>query len=215
MNKKEFIKLKLNNSWSYFNGIKFESVFDRKYFKLGSIFKKENKFFCLTHQGLELLSKHKANKKIIKFLTENTTIKIDVIPVSKKKVKIQIKLLDKMPIEIILNKSDPFINQIDNNTNNTIDNNKLKNEIHDKSQLLLKNIIKINPRITRKGNHLIVRSVDKRIYSIDITTSSVYFNNNQICIIIPYPYNKFLNTIDLVISKALILAYRPQEIYRI
>ena len=208
MGKKEYIRMKLNHNWRIFNGSSFEPVFSEKYFKIGSIFKKDKKMFFLSDHGLEPVPKYTANRKMLLFMLENTSAQIRINKLSKRKVQVYIKLNNNNIIETTVRYGDPFLTNIRKN------NYKAKDRIEEKSLSLLDEIIKKEPRISRSGNSLIVRSINRRNYRVSITTAGVSTSTGSgICVVVPYNRSHNLNNIDLALAKALVIAYKPGGIY--
>jgi hypothetical protein len=207
----EKIKLELNNNWEFFTGTNFQRIYDQKYFEMGNILRKNGKkYFELNSGGLTPLLKYNAYRKMILYVLKNSCVQIRRDNLSKRKTLIWLELGYKNEIELVVRKSDPILKEINNN------NSKTKQKIHEKSMELLLNLVKRDRRISFKdSNTLEILSRNGKKYLLNLDSGSVKSSTGRSsCVqISPWGIRRQLDSADIAITKALMIAHSPESIY--
>ena len=208
---KEIFKLKLNNKWSLFNGSEFVNIDDNEFFKLGDVLRKNSNYFYISPNGLDLIPKNIAYKKMILYAVRNLISQPRIDSISKRKCIIYIQSSNREEIAFVVRKGDPFLKLLRSNRT------KIESKMDNKSMVLLDTLVKMDNRLNFISNgYLEVNSINKRKYKIKIDSGQVYMTNDTpLCVEIPYNCgrNTSFGIIDIVIAKALVICYKPKLIY--
>ncbi|MBD3226617.1 MAG: hypothetical protein GF329_00380 [Candidatus Lokiarchaeota archaeon] len=83
---------------------------------------------------------------------------------------------------------------------------------HSRSYSFLKEVIRKDPHLRISADFLYIRSLNKRRYKINLKTKEVFSKNHFCCVQIDHKIKKELDDFDIIIAKALTIAYAPEKI---
>ena len=235
--KKNQIRLKLNENWLKYNGSIFVSVQNQRNFAIGDILKKHKNYFLVTKKGLKPIKEKMAFKKLIKSTIKENPNYLSVpgyfrwgnnrrsYSRPKQKIKVQHnEIYKKTPcyynkcimqmtnISITLHISVEEAQIIrDFFTVRRISNysNSYKPEANERAKAILKKIVKNDGRLSIFKDTLVIRSINKKVYTISLKNGEVSSNDkDSICVQLSYTQ---LPLSDEILAKALTIAYQPEK----
>ena len=217
MKKMKPIRLKLGKDWYYFHPTsqRFRPVGNKRTFKAGVLLYRDSEFYLVVpRKKLKAVSWNFAGKKIYEIV--NGTSNRRNFKISSKKILFAFRISEEEEVQTCIKRDTvPYASgafpELEVNQPIAPTPPFPSTEAEKRAKRLLYQIVNSNPRLQIRNNSLYIRSKNHKIYRIGLATGNVHdIENNFVCV---QTYNcKDLPLYDIIIAKALAIAYAPNRI---
>ena len=217
MKKMKRIHLKLGKEWYYFDPYsqRFRQIGNRRTFKAGELLYRDSEFYLVVpRKKLKAISWNYAGKKIYELV--NGTSDRHNFNISSKKILFAFQISDEEEVQTCIKRDTvPYASgtypELDGDLPLAPSPPVPSTDTEKRAKTLLHTIVNSSPRLQIRNNSLYIRSINHKVYRISLASGSVHdIKNNFICV---YIYNcKDLPLYDIIIAKALAIAYSPNRI---
>ncbi|MFX1295581.1 MAG: hypothetical protein ACFFD2_12120 [Promethearchaeota archaeon] len=215
----KIIQLNLGKNWYYFISQRFRPVGKKRNFKAGDLLYKDSEFYIVVpKKKIKMISWNHAGKKIYEAL--GGTSKYPNYKVSKSKILFAFQINDEEKVQTCLKCDtipvkktyyhDLSVKDLpENYTPSTLPI--LSNNAEKRAKTLFHKIVSSDPRFSIHGKYLFIKSINYKIYQISLI-SGIILDTNKKVICIYCSCSKYLPFYDIILSKALTIAYAPKLI---